>query len=74
MRLWIIQLCTPLLSRLAIPVGSPLSLLPVIIISMIQILAFPLGKIKQPRVISEVIAGIILGPTGSFLLHFLSNL
>lgn len=34
-----------------------------IIITMIQILAFPLGKIRQPRVISEVIAGIILGPT-----------
>jgi hypothetical protein len=29
----------------------------------IELLAFPLGKIKQPRVISEVIGGIILGPT-----------
>jgi hypothetical protein len=38
--------------------------LPVIMVSMIQLLAFPLGKIKQPRVIAEVIGGIILGPTG----------
>ena len=37
---------------------------PVIIIGMTQLLAYPLSKIRQPRVIAEVIAGIILGPTG----------
>lgn len=37
---------------------------PVIIVGMTQLLAFPLGMIRQPRVIAEVIAGIILGPTG----------
>lgn len=35
----------------------------VIIIFMTQILATILGKIKQPRVIAEVIGGILLGPT-----------
>ena len=44
--------------------------LPVIMVSMIQLLAFPLGKIKQPRVIAEVIGGIILGPTGMLLSPF----
>ncbi|KAF9651705.1 cation/H+ exchanger [Thelephora ganbajun] len=34
-----------------------------VIIGMTQLLAIPLGKIKQPRVIAEVIGGIILGPT-----------
>ena len=38
--------------------------LPVVIIGMIELLAFPLRKIRQPRVIAEVIAGVILGPTG----------
>lgn len=45
------------------------SSLSVIIVGMTQLLAYPLGKIKQPRVIAEVIGGIILGPTG--LLPFL---
>ncbi|OBZ70115.1 K(+)/H(+) antiporter 1 [Grifola frondosa] len=35
----------------------------VIIIGMIQLLALFLGRIRQPRVIAEVIAGIILGPS-----------
>ncbi|KAJ8507887.1 hypothetical protein ONZ45_g9778 [Pleurotus djamor] len=35
----------------------------VIIISMSQILALFLGKLRQPRVISEVIGGVLLGPT-----------
>lgn len=35
----------------------------VIIISFAQILHFPLKKIQQPRVIAEVLSGIILGPT-----------
>ena len=33
---------------------------------MTQFLAYPLGKIRQPRVIAEVIGGIVLGPTGPF--------
>ena len=33
---------------------------------MVQLLAIPLGMIRQPRVIAEVIGGIILGPTGLF--------
>lgn len=35
----------------------------VIIICFAQILHFPLKKIQQPRVIAEVLSGIILGPT-----------
>ncbi|KAG9119572.1 K(+)/H(+) antiporter, partial [Ceratobasidium sp. 392] len=35
----------------------------IIIIFMTQFLAMILGKIKQPRVIAEVIGGVILGPT-----------
>ncbi|KIM29630.1 hypothetical protein M408DRAFT_68062 [Serendipita vermifera MAFF 305830] len=35
----------------------------VIIILMAQLLALVLGRIRQPRVIAEVIGGIILGPT-----------
>ncbi|QRV87778.1 Sodium/hydrogen exchanger family [Ceratobasidium sp. AG-Ba] len=35
----------------------------IIIIFMTQLLATILGKIKQPRVIAEVIGGVILGPT-----------
>ncbi|KAF7432803.1 K(+)/H(+) antiporter [Pleurotus ostreatus] len=35
----------------------------VIIISMSQFLALFLGRIRQPRVIAEVIGGVILGPT-----------
>lgn len=38
--------------------------LPVVIVGMTVLLAYPLGKIRQPRVIAEVIGGIILGPTG----------
>ncbi|KAG1437320.1 hypothetical protein G6F56_013165 [Rhizopus delemar] len=34
-----------------------------IILGLCRIIAIPLGYLKQPRVISEVIAGIILGPT-----------
>ncbi|RXW18815.1 hypothetical protein EST38_g7039 [Candolleomyces aberdarensis] len=35
----------------------------VIIISMTQLLALPLGKLRQPRVIAEIIGGVLLGPT-----------
>jgi Kef-type K+ transport system membrane component KefB len=35
----------------------------VIIITMTQLLSLILGRIRQPRVIAEVIGGIILGPT-----------
>ncbi|TFL05809.1 potassium:hydrogen antiporter [Pterulicium gracile] len=35
----------------------------VIIITVTQLLAIPLKRIRQPRVIAEVIGGIILGPT-----------
>ncbi|KAJ3544910.1 hypothetical protein NMY22_g2626 [Coprinellus aureogranulatus] len=35
----------------------------VIIITMTQILALGLSKIRQPRVIAEVIGGVLLGPT-----------
>jgi Kef-type K+ transport system membrane component KefB len=35
----------------------------VIIIAVSQILALALGRIRQPRVIAEVIGGILLGPT-----------
>ncbi|KAI8337333.1 Sodium/hydrogen exchanger family-domain-containing protein [Blakeslea trispora] len=34
-----------------------------IILAFCRIIAIPLGYLRQPRVISEVIAGIILGPT-----------
>jgi len=35
----------------------------VIIVTFCRLLHFPLSKIRQPRVIAEVIAGIILGPS-----------
>lgn len=35
----------------------------VIILTFCRVLAIPLGYLRQPRVIAEVIAGIILGPT-----------
>ncbi|KAI0036744.1 cation/H+ exchanger [Vararia minispora EC-137] len=35
----------------------------IIIIGMTQLLALFLGRIRQPRVISEVIGGVLLGPT-----------
>ncbi|KAG2013017.1 potassium:hydrogen antiporter [Coprinopsis cinerea AmutBmut pab1-1] len=35
----------------------------VIIIIITQLLALPLSKLRQPRVIAEVIAGVLLGPT-----------
>jgi len=65
MRLWVIQLCP----RHAPPFSHPRPLmdffsLPVVIVGMTALLAYPLGKIRQPRVIAEVIGGIILGPTG----------
>ena len=34
-----------------------------LIVFLSRILAFFLGRLRQPRVISEVIAGIIIGPT-----------
>lgn len=34
-----------------------------VIIGFTQILAIPLSKMRQPRVIAEVISGVILGPT-----------
>lgn len=36
---------------------------PVVIIGMTQLLALFLGRIRQPRVIAEVIGGVILGPS-----------
>ncbi|KZV72127.1 cation/H+ exchanger [Peniophora sp. CONT] len=35
----------------------------IVIIGMTQFLAFFLGRIRQPRVISEIIGGVILGPS-----------
>ena len=35
----------------------------VIIIGFTQLLALVLGRIRQPRVIAEVIGGVILGPS-----------
>ncbi|TFK29022.1 cation/H+ exchanger [Coprinopsis marcescibilis] len=35
----------------------------VIIIAFTQLLALPLSRLRQPRVIAEVISGVILGPT-----------
>jgi Kef-type K+ transport system membrane component KefB len=34
---------------------------------MAQLLGLILGKIKQPRVIAEIIGGILLGKSGSFV-------
>lgn len=39
------------------------SLAVVIIIAMTQFLALIFGRIRQPRVIAEVIGGVLLGPT-----------
>lgn len=64
-RLWVIQLgslgffCQVqriLIEVFLIPVA-------VIIIGMTQLLALILGKIRQPRVIAEVIGGVLLGPS-----------
>lgn len=55
---------------LYISLHSSFSPFPVIIVGMTQLLAIPLGMIRQPRVIAEVIAGIILGPTGLLSLPF----
>ena len=68
MRLWIIQLGARF-GRLFCCIGAAHPFL-VIIIGMTELLAFPLGKIRQPRVIAEVIGGIILGPTGSLSCPF----
>lgn len=38
-------------------------MLAVIIMAMTQLLSFILSRMRQPRVIAEVIAGVILGPT-----------
>lgn len=38
-----------------------------IILMMAQLLGLLLGKIKQPRVIAEIIGGILLGRLGSFV-------
>ncbi|KAF8883177.1 Sodium/hydrogen exchanger family-domain-containing protein [Gymnopilus junonius] len=35
----------------------------VIIMAMIQLLSIPLSRMRQPRVISEILAGVVLGPT-----------
>lgn len=35
----------------------------IFIITLCQIIHIPLGYIKQPRVIAEVISGILLGPS-----------
>ena len=66
MRLWIIQLCTRFATHFALLSSPIVFFFPVIIVGMTQLLAYPLGKIKQPRVIAEVIGGIVLGPTGPF--------
>ncbi|KAF6749003.1 cation/H+ exchanger [Ephemerocybe angulata] len=47
----------------------------VIIIGFTQILALGLGKIRQPRVIAEVIGGVLLGPTAMGRIpHFSSTI
>ena len=43
--------------------GSCSRIFAVIIVGMTQILAVILSRIRQPRVIAEVIGGVILGPT-----------
>ena len=40
-----------------------LTVISVIIMGIIQLLAIPLARLRQPRVIAEVIGGVILGPT-----------
>jgi len=48
------------------PLGLPIQLLLVqilLITLLVHILAWPLSYMRQPRVIAEVIAGILLGPT-----------
>jgi Kef-type K+ transport system membrane component KefB len=41
----------------------------IVIMTMIQILAFVFGRIRQPRVIAEIIGGVILGPTFMGRIH-----
>ena len=60
--LWIIQVSKS--SYFIRPVCSSFdSQIVVVIMAMTQLLALILGRIRQPRVIAEVIAGVILGPT-----------
>jgi Kef-type K+ transport system membrane component KefB len=59
--LWIIQVSES--SAFIYLVLSCLIRLAVIIMAMIQFLYFFLSQIRQPRVIAEIIAGVVLGPT-----------
>ena len=45
----------------------------VIVIVFCRILHFPLKYLRQPRVIAEVIGGILLGPTAFGRIHNFSN-
>ena len=46
-----------------LPLSCSNSYIPVIIIGFTQILSFLFRRIRQPRVIAEVIGGVLLGPT-----------
>lgn len=50
-------------SLLFIVTHHALAAVTVVIVGMTQILALGLGKIRQPKVIAEVLGGILLGPT-----------
>src|SRR6267154_1209266 len=45
------------------PISCSNSYIPVLIIAFTQILSLLFGRIHQPRVIAEVIGGVLLGPT-----------
>lgn len=45
------------------PLSCSNSYVPVLIIAFTQILSLLFGRIRQPRVIAEVIGGVLLGPT-----------
>lgn len=50
-------------SRVSLCKRAQLTHIEVIILAMIQFLAFFLSRIRQPRVIAEVIGGVLLGPS-----------
>lgn len=64
--IFIIQVCSMLYALSLIPSATPtkraLSQAGIIII-FCRLLHFPLSKLRQPRVIAEVIGGILLGPS-----------
>lgn len=45
----------------------------VVVIIFCRILHFPLQRLRQPRVIAEVIGGILLGPTAFGRIHGFTN-